>query len=73
MARFGLKLDLAAAIKKVVRHKLDVVHRGLRIDNGGGDLYLDLTVKPIFELGIMRGMMMVIFDEIIFSSWFMII
>ena len=63
MARLGLKTDLAAAIRKVAVHKQEVACRGLRIEGNDGGLYLNLSVKPIFEQSVMRGLMMVVFEE----------
>ena len=63
MARAGLKSELAAAIRQVATHKREVTHRGLRVQYNGGQLLLNLTVKPILEQIAMRGLMMVIFEE----------
>ena len=63
MARSGLKSDLAAAISKVAIHKQEVIHRGLRIENNGDHLFLDLSVKPILDQSAIQGLMMVVFEE----------
>jgi len=64
MARSGLKTELAAAIRKVTRHKQEVVHKGVRVRQNGGHLFMDLTVKPILEQSAMRGLKMVVFQEV---------
>ncbi len=63
MARPGLKKELSAAIRKVDLQKREVALKGIRIRHNGDHLYLNLTVKPIFELGAARNLMMVIFNE----------
>lgn len=63
MARPGLKAELAAAIRQVAIHKQEVAHRGLSVQHNGGQLSLDLTVRPILEQIAMRGLMMVVFEE----------
>ena len=63
MARADLKSVLAAAIRRVAVHKQEINHRGLELENNGGTLYLDITVKPILEQSIIHGLMMVIFEE----------
>ena len=63
MARPGLKGDLAAALRSVGQHKQEVVASGLRVEQNGGHLYLNLTVRPVLEKTVMRGMMMVVFEE----------
>ena len=63
MARPGLKAELAAAVRSVARHKQEVTVRSLRLEQNGGQLVVDLIVKPILEESAMRGLMMVMFVE----------
>jgi len=63
MARKGLKAELAAAIRQVATQKQETVYKGLRVDFNGGELFVDLTVKPVLERSAMHGLMMVIFEE----------
>ena len=63
MARPGLKAELLAAIRQVSIHKQEVAHRGLRVQYNGGQLFVNLTVKPILEKLSMRGLTMVVFEE----------
>jgi len=64
MARMGLKSVLSNAINRVATNKQEFNQRGLRIENDGDALYLNLSVKPIIELGLMRGLMMVVFEQL---------
>ncbi|HIG31423.1 MAG TPA: chemotaxis protein CheR [Verrucomicrobiales bacterium] len=64
MARDGLKSELASAIRQVAKHKQEVNHRGLLVEYNGGNLSIDLIVKPILEQTIMRGLTMVVFQEL---------
>jgi len=63
MARPGLKPGLASAIRKVAMHKQEIIQRDLQLEHNGGHLYLDLSVKPVLEQSMMRGLMMVMFEE----------
>jgi len=63
MARPGLKAVLASAIRKVATFKHEVIHKAIDIQNNGGFIKVDLTVKPFLEHGIIRGMLMVIFND----------
>jgi two-component system CheB/CheR fusion protein len=63
MARHGLRVELAAAIREVTTHKQETTYRGLQVQYNGGQLNLNLTVKPILEHIAMRGLMMVVFEE----------
>ena len=63
MARPGLKAELAAAVRRVARHKQEVTVKSLRLEYNGGHLVVDLIVKPILEQSAMQGLMMVMFVE----------
>jgi two-component system, chemotaxis family, CheB/CheR fusion protein len=63
MARPGLKGELAAAVRQAAIHRQEVIHKGLRIEENGGHLFLDLTVKPILEQSNLHGFLMVVFEE----------
>jgi len=63
MARDGIKSGLASAIRKVALHKQEVIQKGCQVNDGDSAVFVDLTVKPIHEQSVMRGLMMVVFDE----------
>ncbi len=63
MARPGLKSVLAAAIRKVGTLKHEITHNSIEIQNNGGFLKINLTVRPVMEYGAIRGMIMIIFNE----------
>jgi len=63
MARPGLKSVLAASIRKVGTLKHEITHKSIEIQNNGGFLKVNLTVRPVMEYGTIRGMIMVIFNE----------
>jgi two-component system CheB/CheR fusion protein len=63
MARPGLKMDLAAAIRGAATNKQECVRKNVAIEQNGGHLTIDLTVKPVLEHSVLRGLMMVIFKE----------
>ena len=64
MARGSLKSSLAKAIRKVATIKQGVSIRNMRIEeDDGDDCYLDLFVKPVLEQSVVRGLMMVVFEE----------
>ncbi|WP_167631322.1 chemotaxis protein CheB [Mariprofundus ferrooxydans] len=64
MVRPGLKKELAEAIHKVAMHKQEVICKGLQVQHNGVRLVIDLLVKPILESTAMRGLIMVVFDEV---------
>ena len=49
MARPGLKLSLASALRKVAIHKQEIVYRDIEIEYSDESIYVDLSVKPILE------------------------
>lgn len=63
MARPGIKPALASAIRKVAINKQEVILRDLKVGDVSDLLTIDLSVKPILEQLITRGLMMVIFEE----------
>jgi len=68
MARPGLKKDMAEAIHKVCLNRQQAICKGLHVHGNGTHLIVDLLLKPILEPGAMRGMIMVIFDEVAASQ-----
>ncbi len=64
MARPGLKMDLAAAIRGVAVHNQEYVRKGVDIEQNSGHIFIDLTVKPVKAHSALRGMMIVMFKEI---------
>lgn len=65
MAREGLRFDLGAAFLKALRHKEAVTVKGLKITEGESVQTMDLTVKEIQEPEALRGMVMIIFADVV--------
>jgi two-component system CheB/CheR fusion protein len=63
MARPGLKNALASAIRKTGIIKQEVVRKDVDIEDNGGGIKIDLTVKPVPAYGALRGMLMVVFKD----------
>ena len=63
MARPSLKPVLTSTIRKVAALKQEVVRKGIDVENNGGFIKVDLTVKPVLEYGALRGMLMVVFND----------
>ena len=63
MARPGLKAVLASAIRKAVTLKQEVIKNDIDVADNGGFIKVNLTVKPVLEYGIIRGMLMVVFND----------
>ncbi len=63
MARPSLKNALAAAIREAAIIKQEVVKKDIDIEDNGGTIRIDLTVKPVLAYGALRGMLMVIFKD----------
>ena len=64
MLRPGLKKELVEAIHKVSVHKQEVICKGLSVEYNASQLKVDLLVKPILASSAMRGMIMIVFDEV---------
>jgi two-component system, chemotaxis family, CheB/CheR fusion protein len=70
MAREGLKLELAAAIRKAAAQKMLVYCRGLQVKgNGGTTATVNLTVSPFLEKPPdLADLLLVVFEEIVFPE-----
>lgn len=64
MARPRLKKELATAIQQVAMNKQEVVVSNIKVDSNGSFVRLNLTVKPILERAAVRGLLMVVFEEL---------
>ena len=65
MARDGLKLDLASALRKAVKNKNDVTVEGLEVRSNGGYIRMKLEVKPASGPEKPEGLFTVIFHEVL--------
>ncbi|MEJ2737981.1 MAG: chemotaxis protein CheB [Anaerolineae bacterium] len=63
MAREGLRLELATALRKVSAQKTPVHYPGLQVRANGEEATVDLLVKPVLEPTSMRGLIMVLFID----------
>jgi two-component system CheB/CheR fusion protein len=64
MAREGLRLELASAMRRALSEKSEIRLRSLKIRTNGGSTFIDLTVRPLTELDSTRGLCLVIFEEV---------
>jgi two-component system CheB/CheR fusion protein len=64
MARPGLRVDLATAIRGAAAHNHEYVRKGVAIEHDTGHISIDLTVKPVKGYSALRGLMLVMFKEI---------
>ncbi|HJX29830.1 MAG TPA: PAS domain S-box protein, partial [Thermoanaerobaculia bacterium] len=67
LARQGLRLDLRTALHKSVTSRAPVTHENVAFEvsseNGGTVQRIDLSVRPMFELGEDAGLYMIVFQE----------
>ena len=63
MAKEGIKLGLSTAIQNAVSNNKEVVLEGLKIDEEMDDHNLKLTVKPLNDPAIVKGFLIVSFEE----------
>jgi two-component system CheB/CheR fusion protein len=63
MAREGLKLELYAAIRKVISQKMEVSCKGVQIKDDGSSQSVNVIVRPVKEPETMRGLLMVTFED----------
>ena len=63
MAREGLRLKLSTALHNAVRQKKTISYDALRIKHDNVYRVVDLTVRPLTEMGYARDYMLVMFDD----------
>ncbi len=63
MAREGLEVDLAGAMRTAVDGDREVVRRGVRLRSNGGFLLVDLRVRCVHEPEALRGLLLVSFEQ----------
>jgi two-component system CheB/CheR fusion protein len=64
MARPGLKIELATAIRGAATHNHEYVRKGVAVEHDTGHVSVDLTVKPVTGHSALHGLMMVVFKEV---------
>lgn len=64
MAREGLQQELPALIRKVSSSKRSLTTEGIKVKSNGTTQLINLTVKPIKEPAVMRGSLLIIFEEV---------
>jgi len=64
MAREGLRLELATAIRKVGVLKTEISTPHIRVKTNGEDQLITLVVKPITQPPSMEGTLLVIFEDL---------
>jgi two-component system, chemotaxis family, CheB/CheR fusion protein len=64
MAREGLREELAIAIREAGKLKKTAIRTGVQIKFNGGWSTINLTVRPLAEPADLRGMFLVVFEEI---------
>ncbi len=63
MAREGLRLELAAALRRAQASGQVMRSPGIKVKINGGSQYVDLTVKPLEKPEALRGLLAVVFEE----------
>ncbi|GAA5481897.1 chemotaxis protein CheB [Haloferula sargassicola] len=61
MAREGLRIELAAALRKATTQGTELLQEQVRVRSGEGHLFVDLHVVPITEPEGLRGLILVTF------------
>jgi two-component system CheB/CheR fusion protein len=64
MAREGLRDELDVAIRNAAKQKTTVTTPGVRVRSNGGWTTINLTVRPLAASADLRGMFLVVFEEI---------
>ena len=65
MARDGLRFDLGSAFQKAIRQKKAITIRGLKVGTSAGSQCVDITVQAIEDPEALRGMVMIVFNDVI--------
>jgi two-component system CheB/CheR fusion protein len=64
MAREGLRIELGIAIRKATNEMKTITMKGLKVKTNGDEQTVNLTVSPFEEPEGMRGLMMVVFEDV---------
>jgi two-component system CheB/CheR fusion protein len=64
MAREGLREELGTAIRTAAKQKNTVTQNGVKVKSDGGWTTINLTVRPLVETADLRGMFLVVFEEV---------
>ncbi len=64
MAREGLRFELDSSFQKALRQKKAITARGLKVGTNGGTQTVDITVQAIEEPEVLRGMVMIVFNDV---------
>lgn len=64
MAREGLKLELASAMRKAMLENRQVRSERILVKSNGSEQLINLVVIPVEEPAIMKGLVLVLFEEI---------
>jgi len=65
MAREGLNYKLSNTFYKALREKESVTYKNAVVINEGGSLMVDITVNPLKEPEALRGMVMIVFTDVV--------
>ncbi|HEU4686348.1 MAG TPA: chemotaxis protein CheB [Nitrospira sp.] len=63
MAREGLRLELGALVRKALLQRREIIREGLRVQVNGGYQSVKLVVRPLSGRSVMRGMVIISFEE----------
>jgi chemotaxis methyl-accepting protein methylase/PAS domain-containing protein len=64
LAREGLRQHLGSAIRRALTEKADVTLKELHVRTNGDEQVVHLTVKPLREPEAMRGLLLVVFEDV---------
>jgi two-component system CheB/CheR fusion protein len=64
MARKGLNLELAAALRKVVAKKEIIRYEGLQVKANGSTNTVNLIVAPVTKPALISGLIMILFEDV---------
>jgi two-component system, chemotaxis family, CheB/CheR fusion protein len=64
MAREGLREELGVAIHSAAKQNTTVTQSGVRVKSDGGWTTITLTVRPLADSADLRGMFLVVFEEV---------
>ena len=64
MAREGLKIELPSAIREAKTQKKTITLKGIKVKTNGDFQTINLTVKPVVQLGIQQSLYMLVFENV---------
>jgi two-component system, chemotaxis family, CheB/CheR fusion protein len=65
MAREGLQYELGSGVRRALAENEIVIMKGLRVKTDSLTQIINLTIKPVTEPGVLKGLLLVVFEDVV--------